>query len=473
MRLLIVGTLEGHMTTAGQIALKRGAKVSTVNTIEDAFNLLRGGKGADLVMIDVRLDVGSMVRQLEEEHISVPVVACGIDGTDARTAAASIKAGAREYIPLPPDPDLIAAVLEAVAQESNSVIHSDPAMKAVLKLADQIAPSDASVLITGESGTGKEVMARYIHSKSKRSTGPFIALNCAAIPENLLESELFGHEKGAFSGAVARRLGKFEEANGGTLLLDEVSEMDPRLQAKLLRAIQEREIDRVGGNHPVKIDVRILATSNRDLEKFVREGGFREDLYFRLNVVNIELPGLRERPQDIELLSNHFAAKYAEVNGMPKRPITEGAMAKLKSHGWPGNVRELENTMHRAVLIASGDEIDEAAIMLSGQSLQKAAPAQQPQPAAAPSSQPAQPSQTRTDPEQDEQDAAVAGLVGRTVAEVERDLILDTLSHCLGNRTHAANILGISIRTLRNKLKQYTDEGFDIPLPGEADRVEV
>ena len=195
-------------------------------------------------------------------------------------------------------------------------------MARVVKLADQIAPCDASMLITGESGTGKEVVARYLHSRSSRAQKPFICVNCAAIPENLLESELFGHEKGAFTGAVARRVGKFEEATGGTLLLDEISEMDVRLQAKLLRAIQEREIDRVGGTQPVQVDIRILATSNRDLVEAVREGAFREDLLFRLNVVNLKLPPLRERPGDVIALADHFVKKYAEANGMPARPLS-------------------------------------------------------------------------------------------------------------------------------------------------------
>ncbi|MBV5336347.1 sigma 54-interacting transcriptional regulator, partial [bacterium] len=237
MRLLIVGTLEGYITTAGKIAMQRGAKVSHTDSIEGALAALRAAAGADLVMIDVKLDIARFVDSLKAERITIPIVACGI-GTDASAAVRAIRAGAKEYLPLPPDAELIAAVLAAVAEESHAIISQDPAMLAVLRLADQIAPSDASVFITGESGTGKELMARYIHRKSRRANENFVAVNCAAIPENLLESELFGHEKGAFTGAVARRIGKFEEANNGTLLLDELSEMHPRLQAKLLRAIQ-------------------------------------------------------------------------------------------------------------------------------------------------------------------------------------------------------------------------------------------
>jgi DNA-binding NtrC family response regulator len=326
-------------------------------------------------------------------------------------------------------------------------------MTAVLALADQVAGSEASILITGESGTGKEVMARYIHRKSARAEKPFISVNCAAIPENLLESELFGHEKGAFTGAIARRVGKFEEANGGTLLLDEISEMDARLQAKLLRAIQEREIDRVGGTKPVKVDIRIIATSNRDLAEAVKHGTFREDLLYRLNVVNLRLPALRERPKDILALARHFAHKYAEANGVPFRPIASATERLLISHGWKGNVRELENTIHRAVLLASGAEISPEAIRLPDGTLvgpQNNLP------------------NTVSAAVQAASVVATRGLVGRTVADVERDLILDTLDHCLGNRTHAANILGISIRTLRNKLREYSQSGLAIPNHGEA-----
>src|SRR6185369_15537815 len=315
MRLLIVGSLDGHISAAGKIALSRGAKVAHVNDVDQAMHALRNGQGADLVMFDVNLDVKRMIESLKLERINLPVVACGI-GSSAEIAVRAIRAGAKEYIPLPPDAELIAAVLAAVAEENSAFIFSDPKFKSVLKLADQVSPSDASILITGESGTGKEVMARYVHAHSKRSGKPFISVNCAAIPENLLESELFGHEKGAFTGALARRIGKFEEANGGTLLLDEISEMDTRLQAKLLRAIQERVIDRVGGNRPVPVDIRIIATSNRNLTDAVREGKFREDLLFRLNVVNLKIPSLRERPSDIGELAEYFIKKYSKANDL-------------------------------------------------------------------------------------------------------------------------------------------------------------
>src|SRR3569833_3538269 len=269
MRLLIVGTLKGQLTTTTKKKNDTGSTVTHAEDHEQAMRVLRGGKGADLLLVDVALDIRELVMRLEAEHIHAPIVACGIT-SDARAAVAAIHAGAKEYIPLPPDQELIAAVLAAVANDSRELVYRDEAMARVIKLAQQIAGSDASVMITGESGTGKEVLARYVHSRSGRSKRPFISVNCAAIPENLLESELFGHEKGAFTGANARRIGKIEEANGGTLLLDEISEMDARLQAKLLRAIQEREIDRVGGAKPVKVDIRIIATSNRDLAEAVK-----------------------------------------------------------------------------------------------------------------------------------------------------------------------------------------------------------
>jgi two-component system response regulator FlrC len=454
MRLLIIGHMEGHISTAGRIATQRGAKVAHIDSISGALNALRNGQGADLVMCDVVFDIGQLISSLKSERIIVPVVACGI-GTDAEAAVRAIRAGAKEYVPLPPDAELIAAVLQAVAEEDMTFIAKDPIMQPLLELTARVANSDASILITGESGTGKEVMARFVHRKSRRATHNFVSVNCAAIPDNLLESELFGHEKGAFTGAVARRIGKFEEANGGTLLLDEISEMDQRLQAKLLRAIQERVIDRVGGTAPIKIDIRLIATSNRDLEEEVKAKRFREDLYFRLNVVNVHMPALRERPADIVPLAEYFAAKYATANGMANKAISPAALGLLQAHYWRGNVRELENAMHRAVLLSRSPQIEPEAIMLSGHSF-------------APDK--VTPSEIALQVAAGRAMAGQGALVGRTVADVERDLIIDTLQHCLGNRTHAANILGISIRTLRNKLKQYGESGVSVPSAAGEER---
>ncbi len=443
MRLLIIGALEGQIALAGKIAQQRGAKVIHADTVERALNALRAGKGADLVMVDVKQNIGGFIESLKAERINVPVIACGI-GTTAGDAAASIRAGAKEFIPLPPDAELIAAVLQAVVQENNDFIASDPAMLAVLKMADQVAGTDATILITGESGTGKEVMAQYMHRKSKRAAAPFVATNCAAMPESLIESELFGHEKGAFTGAVSRRLGKFEEASGGTLFLDEVTEMPIGPQAKLLRAIQEKEITRLGSNNAVKVDMRLIATSNRDLQGAVKDGVFREDLYFRLNVINLHLPPLRARKGDIPALANFFVNKYSAANMMPPKHISDEALQKLTGYNWPGNVRELENTLHRAVLLSSDTMIEPESILLSGQMQETK-------------------SATFEADEDISDEVRKVAMVGRTVADMERELIIDTLSHTLGNRTHAANILGISIRTLRNKLRQYNSKGIAIP----------
>jgi two-component system response regulator FlrC len=449
MRLIIAGGLKGQIIAAAKIAMSHGAAVTHTESLDQTLAVLRA-KGADLLMVDVAQPIAAYVGALEAERIRTPIVACGTS-TDARAAVAAIQAGAREYVPLPPDPELIAAVLEAVAADQSSMIWKDPAMERVVQLATQIARSDAPVLVTGESGTGKEVIARHLHQKSQRKDKPFVAVNCAAIPDNLLESELFGHEKGAFTGAIARRIGKFEEASGGTLLLDEISEMDVRLQAKLLRALQERMIDRVGGTQPVRVDLRIIATSNRNLGDAVREGSFREDLFYRLNVVHLRLPALRERPGDILALTDHFARKYAEINGMPLRPVAADARKLLLSNAWRGNVRELENTIHRAVLLAQGPEIGAEAVMTpEGETLGPAG-------ARDSASRAAQTAEAMT-----------RSLVGHTVADVERELILDTLDHCLGNRTHAAKILGISIRTLRNKLSEYTSAGITVAEPGQA-----
>ena len=443
MQVLIIGSLGGELGQAARMAIARGARMDQADDLLQALERLRSDARVDVVLCDLVHDVGRLVRTLASERIAVPVIACGT-GDDPEAALQAIRDGAREFLPLPPDADLIAAILQAASGESHNVVVRDAVMQETVRRAEQVAVSDASVLLCGESGTGKEVMARHIHRRSRRAAGAFVALNCAAIPENLLESELFGHEKGAFSGAVARRIGKFEAADGGTLLLDEISEMEVRLQAKLLRALQEREIDRVGGSGPVRVNVRILATTNRDLPAEVAAGRFREDLYFRLNVVSLQIPPLRDRPGDIAALADHFARRYAELNGVADRPLSAAAHQRLRAHAWRGNVRELENTIHRAVLLAQEREIEAAAIELSparpghGQSLSAPAPGE---------------------------GIGIAALVGRTMDDVERELILQTLGHTLGNRTHAATILGISIRALRNKLRDYNAQGIVVPPP--------
>lgn len=443
MKVLIVGSLSGELGKAAQIAMARGARVQQCDDADAALGRLRDDAGVDVVLCELSHRPGALVRALAAERIAVPVIACGTNA-DAEAAVRAIREGAQEFLPLPPDPELIATILEVAAGERHGIVARDPVMLATLRRAGQVAASEASVLISGESGTGKEVLARHIHRKSRRAAGPFVALNCAALPENLIESELFGHEKGAFSGALARRIGKFEAADGGTLLLDEISEMDVRLQAKLLRAIQEREIDRLGGSGPVRVNVRILATTNRDLPAEIARGNFREDLYFRLNVVGLRVPSLRERRGDIGVLAAHFAHHYAGLNDVPDRPVAAAALARLEAHSWRGNVRELENVMHRAVLLAHGAEIGVEAIELPADAAAQA------------------PALAATEPGPA---GGLASLVGRRMEDVEQGLILETLHHTGGNRTHAATILGISIRALRNKLRDYAARGVAVPRP--------
>jgi len=301
---------------------------------------------------------------------------------------------------------------------------ADPKMKLVLEVANSIASSRATVLIQGESGTGKELLARYIHAKSQRASRRFVAINCAAVPENLLESELFGYEKGAFTGAESRKLGRFELANNSTLLLDEVSEMPLLLQAKLLRVIQEGEVERLGGNGPIDVNVRIIATTNRDLKQMVSEGLFREDLFYRLNVIPLGVPALRNRPRDIGMLAHLFTEVSCQKNGVSKRQLSEEAVNKLESWKWPGNVRELQNVMERSILLCNEDLISAERILINGYE------------------------------EKNSDDELKPGM---TVSQAERLLILKTLEHTGQNRTHAAEMLGISIRTLRNKINEYKE----------------
>jgi DNA-binding NtrC family response regulator len=298
----------------------------------------------------------------------------------------------------------------------------------VLEQARQAAASTATVLIEAESGTGKELIARMIHQSSARAAAPFVAVNCAALPENLLESELFGFEKGAFTGAIASKPGKFELAHRGTLLLDEIGEMAPILQAKLLRVLQEREVDRIGGKDPIKIDVRVIATTNRDLPSLVRLGSFREDLYYRLHVVRLAIPPLRQRAEDIPLLADFFCKRYAREFGKGDVRCSREAIERLRAQPWPGNVRELENTIQRAVALCGGPVIEVSDLIVSD----SAAPL-------------------------DHQDdsTALRLAVGTTVRDMEKELIRKTLQDTEGNRTRAARILGISLRTLRNKLNEF------------------
>ncbi|SFM47856.1 sigma-54 dependent transcriptional regulator [Thermodesulforhabdus norvegica] len=304
------------------------------------------------------------------------------------------------------------------------IVSVSPRMQQLKQIALQVARSDASVFIQGESGTGKELFARFIHARSSRSKGPFVAVNCAAIPESLMESELFGFERGAFTGATRQKAGKFELAHGGTLLLDEVTEIPIHLQAKLLRVIQEGEIDRIGGKKPVKVNVRIIATTNISVEEQVREGKFRKDLYYRLNVIPLKIPPLRERVEDIIPLARHFVQKFCRAYNMSERNLTPEAERKLLQHSWPGNVRELENVIHRAILLRSGSEIGPSEIVFDNL----------------------------------ESEGSLVPLM--PIREMEREMIFRALEVSNGNRTKAAEILGITVRTLRNKLREYRQQGL-------------
>lgn len=326
--------------------------------------------------------------------------------------------------------------LERLAPEARSeFIFADEKMLRIKEIVEQIANANVPVLITGESGTGKEVIARMIHRTSNRKAGPFVAINCAAMPATLLESELFGFEKGSFTGANQRHLGKFEQAAGGTLLLDEVTETDQNLQAKLLRALQEKEIERIGGNGPISVDTRIIATSNRDIAQTVSEGKFRQDLFYRLYVIHLEIPPLRQRPKDIEVLTRHFLRGFSQQYGRQMN-ITADAMNKLVKYSWPGNVRELQNVVQRAVIMNHGTDLvtaDDLAL---------------------------EPAKVTDDLEW------VKHLpIGKPMHQVERHFILETLKNHNGNRTHSAKTLGISLRTLRNKINEFSAAGCEIPQP--------
>ncbi len=310
--------------------------------------------------------------------------------------------------------------------KQGNLVYADPKMKRIVDILNKVAPTQAPVFIQGESGTGKEVIARYIHVHSKRRKGPFVGINLAAIPETLVESELFGYEKGAFTGAYAARIGKFEQANKGTILLDEISEMHPGLQAKLLRVLQEKQVDRIGSKSSTPVDFRVIATTNRDIGVCIRDGSFREDLFFRLNVIPIDVPPLRDRKEDIIPLAEYFISIVATREGVPRKALRKDTKKLLLEYHWPGNVRELENVMERAMILTEGPEITENDILIDNKSSTQ---------------------------------GNIFLASGMTISEMERRLIISTLDSVSWNRTKAAELLGISIRTLRNKLNEYKEKG--------------
>lgn len=373
-----------------------------------------------------RMDGVAFIKEARKRVGSLPILVITGFAT-IENAVNAMKEGACDYLMKPFSFDELTKAIESVmssaSQARDEVLTKSENMKNLLQLSHSVSLSDMTVLILGESGTGKELFARFIHNTSRRSKKQFIAVNCAAIPENLLESELFGYEKGAFTGALEKKIGKFELAHGGTILLDEIGEMSSILQAKLLRVLQEREIDRVGGKQPVPVDVRVLATTNRDLKKEINEGRFREDLYYRLSAFPIQLPPLRERIEDIMLLSEHFAKKYGVQLNKPITGFTEDAVELLTANQWKGNIRELENVIHRAVIIAKTDLIDADDFMLEGPSGQSCPN-------------------------------------NGSIKIMEMDLIHKTLEETNGNKSKAAKMLGVSVRTIRNKLHEY---GKNVP----------
>ncbi len=469
------------MRIAMSAALKKcGYPVELSHNAIDALNKFKENEYS-LVITDMTMPKRSgleLLKDIKATNPHIPIILITAYGT-IDTAISAIKYGAFDYVQKPFNFDTFIFLIERAltfgqeqakpATETGNekkgtkksaddqktkasykkIITNDAGMKKLLEIADSISKSKATVLIQSESGTGKELLARYIHNQSDRSERDFVAINCAALPENLLESELFGHKKGAFTGAINEHRGKFEQANGGTVLLDEISEMPLSLQAKLLRVLQEYTIDRVGGTETTPVDVRVIATTNRNLLKCVENKTFREDLYFRLNIIPLELPPLRERKDDIRLLADYFVNKYAELSNKPLPKINDDAFRLLENYNWRGNVREMENVIERSVLLCDGKNITIADLLMNPVSIaNEEGIAKNTEGPAAP-----------------EKKAQILELeVGVSLYEAEKRLILKTLTKTNGNRTKAAEILGISIRTLRNKLNEYKDSGETIDI---------
>jgi DNA-binding NtrC family response regulator len=432
MKDVLVVDDEQQMLVAIQETLKRkGFSITTASSGMEALGKLQG-KFFQAVITDVRMPKLSGMELLNEvKRLSpaTPVIMLTGHGT-VKDAISALKQGAFDYLMKPFSAQQLTSVLSKATRISPTsaldcrgrIITNDPTMKRMLDVAAQAANSDETILIQAESGTGKELLARFIHEASSRSERSFVAVNCAAVPADLLESELFGHEKGAFTGAHLRRVGKFEVAHRGTLLLDEIGEMAPRLQAKLLRVLQEREIDRVGATTPTKVDVRVIATTNRNLKQMVSEGDIRTDLYYRLNVIPIGIPPLRQRKGDIPALVNHFCNKFIEHNEL--KSFSEETVQILQRYDWPGNVRELENLVRRAVALCRNPLVTPSDLIM----------------------------------EIDSQNSGNKELkAGMSIKELEKEIIRITLEETEGNRTKAADMLGVSLRTLRNKLREYRE----------------
>lgn len=459
--------------------------VTTANNLADAAAILQREQ-FDLMMLDIRLPDGDgqkfleQVAALPERPLVVMVTGYGT----IESAVGCMRAGAFDYVLKPFSPSQIDVILKKAQSyrqllkvnrllsddpddEDGTLIGRSPAMNRLRQLIERVAPTDATVLVTGESGTGKEMVAREFYRRSPRRGQPFIKMNCAAISENLIESEFFGHERGAFTGATERREGRFELAHQGTLLLDEVSEIPPNLQAKLLRVLQEREFERVGGSRTIKVNVRIIATSNRDLLSHVEKGDFRQDLYYRLNVFPVHVPALRERPEDILVLADHFLRRFVRKHGVKVTGFSEVARAALQAYRWPGNVRELQNTIERAVILSeAGRQVSTGALGLPGDLsfASDAPPSAEAPPLSVEESAPASDVTPPVGAVAASGSTAVTDGQGQVLRldALEKQAIRAALRQTNGNRTQAAAELGISIRTLRNKLQEYRESGDPI-----------
>jgi len=435
MKPVLVVDDEHQMLVAIEETLgRRGFEVTTASNGLEALEKV-SRRYFRAVLTDVRmpgLDGIELLQHIKKVSPSTPVIMLTGHGT-VNDAVSAIKQGAYDYLMKPFSARQLSEVLDQATshtsptgeERTDDIISNDPEMLRMLEMARQAAVSDATVLIQAESGTGKELVARFIHRHSKRGSRSFVALNCAAVPNELLESELFGHEKGAFTGAQTKKKGKFELADQGTILLDEIGEMDLRLQAKLLRVLQEREIDRVGGSVPVSIDVRVIATTNKAIRELMKAGDFREDLYYRLNVIPLSIPPLRARKGDIPYLVNHFCRKYRE--GDQVKQFSDETIELLAKYEWPGNVRELENVTRRALALCRNPVISPGDLFL--------------------------------DLEESGSSRGLEIRPGISLKEMEKAIIGVTLRETSGNRTRAAEMLGISLRTLRNKLREYREAG--------------
>jgi two-component system response regulator FlrC len=439
MVVLIVESDQKEAQTLSAFFQEQGHLPIMTDTVKSAAGLLKK-EAPGLILLNLNGQVSSLVEfiQLSQASEAQPPVIVMSRNAKLEDAIFAMKNGAHDFWVKPISLDRLARTIElfntepirkrTVEDSPAMIISQDSVMIKMKAIAKRIASSIATIFIQGESGTGKELFARYIHLNSGRHSKPFVALNCAALPETLLESELFGHEKGAFTGAIKTKEGKFELANTGTLLLDEVTEIPVHLQAKLLRVLQENEVDRLGGRRPIPIDVRVIATTNVIIEESLKEGRFRKDLYYRLNVIPLKIPPLRERPTDIPILAGHFIKRYSQMHGTSEATLTSEALKKLEQYPWPGNVRELQNIIQRAVLLTLDQTIAPEHLIFD----QEEAPSQAPQ-------------QMSLMP----------------ISEMEKIMIHKALSAVEGNRTRAAEILGISVRTLRNKLHEYRQEqGF-------------